>query len=100
MRYPDGIPTKVAVMICKKKIADDSSSDDQTTSSEPEDHLEWEWRVSKGELGLTASEVRSGKRTVVKTADGTKYSDGGFAVLGKKVDWQKLAEHDAEMVMD
>lgn len=99
-RYPDGVPTKVTVMFCKERIADDSSSEEQTTSSEPEDHLEWEWRVSKGELGLPASEVRSGKRTVVKTPDGSRYSDGGFAVLGKKVDWEKLSEHDAEMVMD
>ena len=37
---------------------------------------------------------------MVKTADGSKYSDGGFTVLGKKVDWKKLAEHDAEMVMN
>ena len=54
---------------------DDSSSEEQTTSSEPEDHLEWEWRVSKGKLGLPASEVRSGKRTVVKTPDGNLFSD-------------------------
>ena len=63
----DVVLTKVTVMICNEKIADDSSSEEQTTSSEPEDHLEWEWRVSKGKLGLSAREVRLGKRTVVKT---------------------------------
>ena len=100
-RYPNGVPTeKVIAMICKEETTDDSSSDSMTTSSEPEDQQEWEWRISKGELGLPPDERRTGKRTVVKTADGSKYSDGGFAVLGDEVDWKKLAEHGAEMVMD
>ena len=49
---------------------------------------------------MPKAEVRSGKRTVAKTADRVKYSEDSFAVIGDKIDWDKLKEHDAEAVME
>ena len=56
--------------------------------------------MSGGRQRLQEEEVRSGKRTVVKPAGGPKYSEDGFVVIGDQIDWNKLKEHDAEMLMD
>ena len=71
---------KVVVMMNK---SDSSGAEGEDySSSEPEDQMQWLFRVSGGRLGLPEEDVRSGKRAVTKTADGVKYSENGFAVEG------------------
>ena len=93
-------PNAKVVVMMSKSDSSGAEGEDFSVSSEPEDQMQWLYRVSGGRLGLPDAEVRSGKRTVEKTADGVKYSEDGFAVIGDKIDWDKLKEHDAEAVMD
>ena len=93
-------PNAKTILMMIKSDSSGAEGVDCSSSSEPEDQMQWLFRVSGGRQGLPEENVRCGMQTVAKPADGTKYSGNEFAVIGDQIDWGKLKEHDAEMVMD
>ena len=79
-------PNAKIVLMMRKGDSSGAEGEDYSSSSEPDDQMQWLYRVSGGKLGLPEEEVRSGKRTVAKSADGAKYSEDGFAVIRDRIE--------------